>query len=85
MTDGLDKATMANAYARWAPIYDLVFGKVFDEGRKSTIAVSGISMASVLGAAAFALAVVDGRQSRFASPVSSSSVMKITPAAVPGR
>ena len=31
MTDGLDKATMANAYARWAPIYDLVFGKVFGE------------------------------------------------------
>src|SRR5262245_26428589 len=37
MTDGLDKKTMANAYARWAPVYDLVFGKVFDEGRKATI------------------------------------------------
>ena len=23
---------------RWAPVYDLVFGKVFDEGRRSTIA-----------------------------------------------
>src|SRR5262249_13984450 len=26
------------AYDRWAPVYDLVFGKVFDEGRRSTIA-----------------------------------------------
>ncbi len=26
------------AYGRWAPIYDLVFGKVFDHGRQSTIA-----------------------------------------------
>ena len=37
MTDGLDKATMANAYARWAPIYDLVFGKVFEHGRMASI------------------------------------------------
>ena len=34
----LDKDTIARAYARWAPIYDLVFGKVFDAGRQSTIA-----------------------------------------------
>jgi phosphatidylethanolamine/phosphatidyl-N-methylethanolamine N-methyltransferase len=33
----LDKQTMAKAYARWAPVYDLVFGKVFDAGRKATI------------------------------------------------
>jgi len=37
MTDGLDKTTMANAYARWAPIYDLVFGKVFEQGRMASI------------------------------------------------
>ena len=29
---------VTKAYDRWAPIYDLVFGKVFDEGRRSTIA-----------------------------------------------
>lgn len=36
----LDKATITRAYARWAPVYDLVFGAVFDRGRKSTIAVA---------------------------------------------
>ena len=34
----LDKQTITKAYARWAPVYDLVFGKVFDQGRQSTIA-----------------------------------------------
>ena len=29
---------VTKTYDRWAPIYDLVFGKVFDEGRRSTIA-----------------------------------------------
>ena len=29
---------VTKAYDRWAPVYDLVFGKVFDEGRRSTIA-----------------------------------------------
>ena len=38
MAGGLDKATITKAYARWAPVYDLVFGKVFDAGRQSTIA-----------------------------------------------
>jgi len=37
MADELDKHTMAKAYARWAPVYDLVFGKVFDAGRRATI------------------------------------------------
>ena len=37
MADDFDKQTMAKAYARWAPIYDLVFGKVFDEGRRASI------------------------------------------------
>ena len=36
----LDKATVAKAYARWAPVYDLVFGAVFDHGRKAAIAAA---------------------------------------------
>jgi len=38
MADKIDRAGVAKVYGRWAPIYDLVFGKVFDSGRKSTIA-----------------------------------------------
>jgi phosphatidylethanolamine/phosphatidyl-N-methylethanolamine N-methyltransferase len=38
MADKIDRAGVAKAYGRWAPIYDLVFGKVFDSGRQSTIA-----------------------------------------------
>src|SRR6266851_5004577 len=37
MTGKLDRDTVAKAYARWAPIYDLVFGSVFDRGRKASI------------------------------------------------
>src|ERR1700693_1188077 len=33
----IDKHTVGKAYAAWAPVYDLVFGKVFDAGRKATI------------------------------------------------
>jgi phosphatidylethanolamine/phosphatidyl-N-methylethanolamine N-methyltransferase len=41
MTDGeLDKETVSKAYARWAPVYDLVFGAVFDRGRKAAIAAA---------------------------------------------
>ena len=40
MTEQLDKAGIAKAYARWAPIYDLVFGAVFDRGRKASIAAA---------------------------------------------
>src|SRR6266566_2943293 len=29
--------TVAKAYARWAPVYDFVFGAVFDAGRKASI------------------------------------------------
>jgi phosphatidylethanolamine/phosphatidyl-N-methylethanolamine N-methyltransferase len=32
--------SVARAYARWAPIYDLVFGQVFDRGRKASIAAA---------------------------------------------
>ncbi len=38
MAGDIDRAGVAKAYGRWAPIYDMVFGKVFDEGRRSTIA-----------------------------------------------
>jgi len=37
MAAELDKDTVAKAYARWAPVYDLVFGAVFDRGRKASI------------------------------------------------
>jgi phosphatidylethanolamine/phosphatidyl-N-methylethanolamine N-methyltransferase len=40
MANDIDRAGVAKAYARWAPVYDLVFGKVFDSGRQSTIAVA---------------------------------------------
>jgi phosphatidylethanolamine/phosphatidyl-N-methylethanolamine N-methyltransferase len=33
----LDKNTIAKAYARWAPVYDLVFGAVFGRGRRAAI------------------------------------------------
>jgi phosphatidylethanolamine/phosphatidyl-N-methylethanolamine N-methyltransferase len=36
----LDKDSVAKAYARWAPIYDFVFGAVFDRGRKASIAAA---------------------------------------------
>jgi phosphatidylethanolamine/phosphatidyl-N-methylethanolamine N-methyltransferase len=38
MASDIDRAGVAKAYGRWAPVYDLVFGKVFDHGRQSTIA-----------------------------------------------
>jgi phosphatidylethanolamine/phosphatidyl-N-methylethanolamine N-methyltransferase len=37
MADTLDRGTVEKAYARWAPVYDLVFGKVFDAGRQASI------------------------------------------------
>ncbi len=33
----LDTDGVASAYGRWAPVYDLVFGAVFDQGRRSAI------------------------------------------------
>jgi phosphatidylethanolamine/phosphatidyl-N-methylethanolamine N-methyltransferase len=40
MAGDLDQNTIAKAYARWAPVYDLVFGAVFDRGRKASIAAA---------------------------------------------
>jgi phosphatidylethanolamine/phosphatidyl-N-methylethanolamine N-methyltransferase len=37
MAGDIDKAGVAKAYARWAPIYDFVFGKVFAPGRDAAI------------------------------------------------
>src|SRR5439155_7371867 len=36
----LDKGTIVRAYARWAPIYDVVFGAVFEPGRRASIAAA---------------------------------------------
>src|SRR5215467_8928035 len=36
----LDKETITKAYARWAPVYDLVFGSVFERGRAAAIAAA---------------------------------------------
>ena len=36
-THSLDKDTITKAYARWAPVYDLVFGAVFERGRQAAI------------------------------------------------
>ena len=33
----LDRGTVEQAYDRWAPVYDLVFGAVFDKGRQAAI------------------------------------------------
>ena len=40
MAAELDKDAVAKAYARWAPVYDLVFGTVFERGRKAAIAAA---------------------------------------------
>ena len=37
MAGELDRESVAKAYARWVPIYDLVFGAVFAPGRKASI------------------------------------------------
>jgi phosphatidylethanolamine/phosphatidyl-N-methylethanolamine N-methyltransferase len=36
----LDKDTITKAYARWAPVYDVVFGAVFERGRQAAIAAA---------------------------------------------
>jgi phosphatidylethanolamine/phosphatidyl-N-methylethanolamine N-methyltransferase len=40
MQADLDRETIAKAYARWAPVYDLVFGAVFERGRHAAIAAA---------------------------------------------
>jgi phosphatidylethanolamine/phosphatidyl-N-methylethanolamine N-methyltransferase len=41
LTGELDKDTITKAYARWAPIYDVVFGAVFEYGRHAAIPSAG--------------------------------------------
>lgn len=36
----LDEAAVKSAYARWAPIYDRVFGLVFEDGRRRAVALA---------------------------------------------
>ena len=36
----IDQHSVERAYARWAPVYDLVFGAVFDAGRRASIAAA---------------------------------------------
>lgn len=36
----IDNRTITKAYARWAPVYDLVFGAVFERGRQAAIAAA---------------------------------------------
>ena len=36
----LDRDMVAKAYDRWAPVYDMVFGPVFERGRKAAIAAA---------------------------------------------
>jgi phosphatidylethanolamine/phosphatidyl-N-methylethanolamine N-methyltransferase len=36
----LDENTIKKAYARWAPVYDVVFGAVFERGRHAAIAAA---------------------------------------------
>jgi phosphatidylethanolamine/phosphatidyl-N-methylethanolamine N-methyltransferase len=36
----LNKQMVTKAYARWAPVYDLVFGAVFERGREAAIAAA---------------------------------------------
>jgi phosphatidylethanolamine/phosphatidyl-N-methylethanolamine N-methyltransferase len=37
MAGAFDKAAITRAYGRWAPVYDLVFGKVFERGRAAAV------------------------------------------------
>jgi phosphatidylethanolamine/phosphatidyl-N-methylethanolamine N-methyltransferase len=40
LTTELDNIGLRKAYARWAPVYDLVFGALFERGRRAAIAAA---------------------------------------------
>jgi len=40
MAGDIDRKGVEKAYGRWAPVYDLVFGKVFERGRRASIAAA---------------------------------------------
>ena len=37
MSSDIDNARVVKAYARWAPVYDVMFGAVFERGRRAAI------------------------------------------------
>jgi phosphatidylethanolamine/phosphatidyl-N-methylethanolamine N-methyltransferase len=39
----IDRTSVERAYARWAPVYDLVFGAVFDAGRRAAITAAELA------------------------------------------
>jgi phosphatidylethanolamine/phosphatidyl-N-methylethanolamine N-methyltransferase len=43
MGGDFDNRSVARAYAAWAPVYDLVFGAVFDAGRRAAIAAAELA------------------------------------------
>jgi phosphatidylethanolamine/phosphatidyl-N-methylethanolamine N-methyltransferase len=43
MAGDIDQQSVERAYARWAPVYDLVFGAVFERGRRAAIAAAETS------------------------------------------
>jgi phosphatidylethanolamine/phosphatidyl-N-methylethanolamine N-methyltransferase len=40
LPEDLDLVTLQKAYARWAPVYDLVFGALFNRGHRAAIAAA---------------------------------------------
>jgi phosphatidylethanolamine/phosphatidyl-N-methylethanolamine N-methyltransferase len=40
MRTDIDRDSVVKSYARWAPVYDLVFGKVFERARTAAIAAT---------------------------------------------
>jgi len=40
MTAILEREQVANAYGRWAPVYDMIFGPVFPRGRLDAVAAA---------------------------------------------
>ena len=55
----LDTHTITKAYARWAPVYDLVFGAVFERGRHAAVAaaarVGKLSLSRIFATCRFAV------------------------------
>ena len=37
MANDIEKTGVEKAYDRWAPVYDLVFGPVFERGRRASL------------------------------------------------
>ena len=37
ITSVMDRDQVAEAYGRWAPVYDLIFGPIFRQGRRAGV------------------------------------------------